>query len=192
MSFMARGAAPVAVLLLLLTGCGGSDTPSPGSSGLSADEQTAADNLAAQIVRSGQVSGESSAQDAVTAGQARCIAEGAVGRIGLASLQDYGIVTADLKVNKEIQGVAMSGDDASALADVFVGCIDAEGLFEKKFLAALPGKPDPAAEACVRKAVDTASVTAVLSASFQGRTGGVYERLQKKVSACTRRGGTGQ
>ena len=191
MTSIARAAVPVAVLLLL-TGCGGGDRSSTGASGLSANEQTAADNLAAQIVRSGQVSGDSSDQDAVTAEQATCIAEGAVGRIGLGSLQDYGIITSDLKVNKEIQGVAMSADDADALAGVFVGCIDAERLFEKKFLATLPKKAGADARKCVRKAVDTPSVRAVLSASFQGRKAGVYDRLQKKVSACTDRKGPGK
>lgn len=190
MSFIARSGAAVAALLLL-AGCGGDDSPSSGS-GLSADEQTVADNLAAQIVRSGQVSGESSAQDAVTPEQARCVAEGAVTKIGVPTLQDYGIVTDDLKVNKEIQGVAMSRDDADALAGVFVGCVDAEGLFEKTFLGALPGKPDQGVQDCVRKAVDTDSVTAILSARFQGRTAGAYERLQQKVSACTGRRGPGQ
>ena len=190
MSFIVRGAVLAAVLPLLLAGCGGNgDAP---SNGLSADERTAADNLAAQIVRSGQVSGESSAQDAVTAKQAQCVADGAVGRIGLPALEDYGIVTSDLKVNRAIQGVAMSADDASTLADVFVDCVDAEALFEKKFLDALPDGADDAVRACVRKAVDTDSVRAVLSARFQGRTAAVFDRLQEKVSACTGRRGPGQ
>jgi hypothetical protein len=194
MTSIVRGGVAVAVLLLL-AGCGGGDTQSSGassSSGLSADEQTVADNLAAQMVRSGQVSGESSAQDAVTPDQATCVAEGAVAKIGVPSLQDYGIVTEDLKVNKEIQGVAMSREDADALADVFVGCIEAEKLFEKTFLAALPGTPDQEVQDCVRKAVDTGSVTAVLSARFQGRTAGVYDRLQERVSACAGRRDPGQ
>lgn len=148
--------------------------------------------LAAQIVRSGQVSGESSAEDAVTPEQARCVAEGAVGKIGVPALQGYGIVTKDLKVNKEIQGVSMSREDADTLAGVFVGCIDAEKLFEKTLLAALPGDPDQQVQDCVRKAVDTESVTAILSARFQGRTAGAYERLQQKVSACTGRKAPGQ
>jgi hypothetical protein len=180
-----RALAAVPVLVLLLASCGGGDGDNgeDDPAGLSTDEQTAADNLAAQIVRSGSISGQDSAEGAVTEQESTCIAEGAVKEVGLGSLQDYGIVTDDLLVNKDIQGIEMSADDGDALAGVFLDCIDAEALFEKQFLTAL-GAEGPDAEQCVEDAVDSASVREVLSASFQGRDTPAYERLSKKVRAC--------
>lgn len=184
-----------ALLLATLAGCGGDEEAS--TSSLGEDEQTAADNLASQIVRSGSMSGQGTGEGAVTEAQAGCIAEGAVAEVGLGSLQDYGIVTEDLLVNKSIQGVEMEAADADALAGVFVACIDAEALFEKRFLAGLradtpkKGRPGPQAQRCVEKAVGVGAVEKILSASFQGRSTRAYGKLERKVAACAkgRRGG---
>ena len=177
---MKRALAALPAAVLLLSACGGGDGEAETSS-LSADEQTAADNLAAQIDRSGSVSGRGT----VTEEQSRCIAEGAVTEVGLTTLQDYGIVTEDLLVNKDIQGIEMSAGDADALAAVFLDCIDAEALFEGQFLAALGDGGSAEVENCVRKAVDTESVLDVLSASFQGKETPAYGRLRDKVRACS-------
>ena len=182
----ARTGVPGAILLVaLLTGCGGSsDEEDPGSS-LSSDEQTAADNLAAQIVRSGNVSGQDSAENGVTEEESGCIAEGAVREVGLEALQDYGILTEDLLVDKSIQGVEMTAADADGLAGVFVECINAEELFVERFLDTLPPGDAEEARECVEDAVDSDTVQAILSASFQGRPASDFGRLQKEVSLCT-------
>lgn len=178
-----RTALAAAVLLLTaLAGC--SDEPVEDSgSGLSADEQTAADNLAAQIMRSEDISGRAS-ENAVTEDQANCIAERAVTDVGLETLQGYGIVTEDLLVNRQITGVEMGPDDADALAVVFVECLDAEGLFEDQLLAGSSGSPTDEQRECVEELVDIDAVRAILSTSFQGRTSGLYARLQDEVSQC--------
>lgn len=184
-----------ALLLTVLTGCGGGEE-APASS-LNADEQQAADNLAAQIVRSGSMSGQSAAESAVTEAQATCIAEGAVAEVGLGALQDYGIVTEDLLVNKSIQGVEMGPEDADALAGVFVECVDAEALFEQRFLAGLragpadDGPPEKMRR-CVEEAVGVGPVEKILSASFQGRSTRAYGKLERKVMACADEGPRGR
>ena len=186
---MTRCRATLATLLLLsaLSGC--SDEPDEdGSSGLTADEQTAADNLAAQIIRSENISGQPS-ENAVTDEQATCIAERAVSDVGLETLQAYGIVTDDLLVNRQITGVEMDAEDADALSVVFVECLDAEGLFEDQLLAGAPGTPTDEQRQCVEELVDVDSVRAILSTSFQGRTSGVYARLQDEVTQCTGQNG---
>lgn len=177
---MKRALAVLPALLLVLSACGGGGEKHEASA-LSDDEQTAADNLAAQIDRSGSVSG----QGAVTEAQSTCIAEGAVSEVGLTALQDYGIVTEDLLVNKDIQGVKMSAADADALAGVFIDCIDAEALFEDQFLTALGAEESPEVQECVKDAVDPESVLEVLSASFQGRSTPAFDQLRKKVSTCS-------
>ena len=191
MSRSARGAAAaVAAVLALggLAGCGEDEEESGPS--LSADERTAADNLAAQITRSGSM-GE--APSSVTDEQAGCIGEGAVTEVGLGALQDYGIITEDLRVDRSIQGVRMEREHADALAGVFVDCIDAEALFEQRFLDQLPPGDSPAdRRACVEEAVDEDAVREVLSASFQGRTSRAYPRLERAVAACADAGGPEQ
>lgn len=179
----ARVLVPAAVLALTtLTGCGGDDEADPSS--LSDDEQTAADNLASQIVRSGSMAGGASG-DGVTDEQASCVGEGAVTEVGLEELQSYGILTEDLLVDRSIQGVEMEKDDADALAGVFVDCIDAEALFEERFLDQLPpGGPEQNQRACVEEAVGDDAVQEVLSASFQGRNTRAYGELERTVAAC--------
>ena len=176
----ARVLVPALVLALAtLTGCGGEDEPDESS--LSTDEQTVADNLASQIVRSGSMAGGGS----VTDEQASCIGEGAVTEVGLEELQSYGIVTEELRVDRSIQGVEMEKDDADALAGVFVDCIDAEALFEERFLEQLPtGGSKQERRACVEDAVGVGAVQKVLSASFQGRSTRAYGELQRDVAAC--------
>lgn len=171
-----------AVVLAATSACGGDQDPA--ENGLSADEQTAADNLAGQIVRSEDVSGTADEKDALTDEEASCVAEGAVGEIGLEKLQGYGIVTDDLLVNKGIQGVEMDPADADALAGVFVECIDTEQLFEDQLLS---GVPEPTAEQrdCVDSAVDSDTIREILSTSFQGRSSAAYDDLRHEVAACT-------
>lgn len=183
MSRMLRAVVPALVLVGALAGCGGDDED-PAPPGLTQDERTAADNLAAQIVRSGSVSGASADDDAVTKEQATCIAEGAVTDVGLDELRGYGILTEDLKVDKSIQGVQMEADDADALAAVFAECIDAEVLFEERFLSTVPPERTDEARRCLEELIDDDFVVTVLSSSFQGRATGDYERLQKQVTAC--------
>ena len=172
-----RWVALVCAGTLALGGCGGGEPAAQ----LSADEQTAADNLGAQIVTSGSVAGK----DTVTAVEAGCVADGTVEEVGLSELQGYGIVTADLKVNKGIQGVEMSAEHADALAGVFVECIDTEKLFEEQLLASAgSGELTGKQEQCVRTAVDEKAVARVLSLSFQGETTGLYDELEKELAAC--------
>lgn len=186
---MTRHRTALAAVLLLTALAGCRDEPDGDSgSGFGADEQTAADNLAAQIMRSESISGRAS-ENAVTEDQATCIAERAVSDVGLETLQGYGIVTEELLVNRQITGVEMGADDADTLAVVFVECIDAEALFEDQLLAGAPGTPTDEQRLCVEELVDIDSVRAILSTSFQGRTSGVYARLQDEVSQCSGQGG---
>lgn len=186
----ARSGVLVAALLLSGLAACGDDEP---ESALTEDEQTVADNLASQILRSGSMAGGGSSRNAVTDEQAACIGEGAVTEVGLETLQDYGIVTDDLLVNRSIQGVEMGAADADALAGVFVECIDAEALFEERFLTELPpGGEEPDRRTCVEDAVDRDAVQEILSASFQGADTRAYARLQRAVSACAEAEGSEQ
>jgi hypothetical protein len=176
------GAAPVGALLVLawsLSACSGS--PGAPDDGLTQQQRTVADNLTAEILRSGTVTG----QDAVTAKQASCVARGTVRDVGVDRLRSYGIVTADLKVDKTVQGVRMNRTDSVALAKVFAGCIDTEGMFEDQFLQAPSAKElTDQQRRCIKDAIDEPAVVRALSLSFQGRDNQVYSGLRKRLARC--------
>lgn len=178
-----RGQPPMAsswlgVLLLTasltgLTGCGEEN-----EAALSDDEQTAANNLAAQILSSGSIADN---KGSVNAAQADCVAQSVILDVGLDRLQSYGIITDDLTVDRTIQGVRMNRADADAMAGVFVDCLDTEELFEKQFVQ--PART-PAQSACVRAEVDEASVREVLADSFTRAGTRAYDALQRRVKRC--------
>jgi hypothetical protein len=178
----ARGTALVVGLVVLgltLGACSGGS--SDDGDGLTARQRTVADNLTAEILRSGTVTG----QDAVTAKQADCVARGTVQDLGVARLRHYGIVTADLKVDKTVQGVRMDRGDSMTLARVFVRCIDTEGLFEGQFLHAKSASRLTAEQRrCIKDAIDRKAVLQALALSFQGRDHQVYAGLRKRLARC--------
>jgi hypothetical protein len=105
--------------------------------------------------------------------------------VGVARLRHYGIVTADLKVDKTVQGVQMNHRDAVALAKVFVRCIDAEGMFEDQFLKAPSAdKLTDRQRRCIRAAIDQKAVVAALTLSFEGRDKQVYAGLRQRLGRC--------
>ena len=171
---------PLGVLVALaasVTAC----SDGGGDDGLTAQQRTVADNLTAEILRSGTVTG----QDSVTAEQASCIARGTVRDVGVDRLRHYRIVTADLKVDKTVQGVRMDHTDAVALAKVFVRCIDTEGMFEDQFLQAPSAKKLTSAQRrCIRAAIDERAVVQALTLSFQGHDKRVYASLQGRLARC--------
>jgi hypothetical protein len=172
----------VVVLLLLagaLSAC--SAGSSGGRDGLTDQQRTVADNLTAEILRSGTVTG----QDSVTAKQAACVAQGTVRDVGVSRLRHYGIVTADLKVDKTVQGVRMNHTDARALADVFARCIDTEGLFEDQFLKAPSAARLTAQQRrCIKGAIDKKAVVQALTSGFEGRDRQVYAGLRTRLARC--------
>lgn len=172
--------AVVAGLLLALTsacsGGGGGSTAQQGR------EQTAADNLAKQILRVGSTGGSK-----VTAKQAQCIADGTVADVGLDRLQKYGIITKDLTVDSGVQGVKMTPADADELAKVFVSCIDSERLVEQQFLSG--SKVSAAQKKCLRDVIDESATRQILSRSFQGqRPVDVYAGVRGELRGCARLG----
>jgi hypothetical protein len=168
--------------LTLLSGCGGSDD----EPGLSDSEQQAADNLSSEILRSGAVTGKG----AVTEAQAGCIGRGTVTEVGVDRLQHYGILSDDLRVDKTIQNVRMAGDDAEALAGVFVGCLDAEKMFEDQFLDGPDAKQLTGAQRrCVADVIDEPTVREALALRFQGKGEQVYATLRARLETCAKPGG---
>ena len=93
-----------------------------GSAELQGDEQVAAENLERAYLDAGFLTVDTDAE-------ARCLATGVVDRLGVRSLQRYGILTEDLAAELVYEGVMDTGD-AEAFVDVLVGCVGHGALVE--------------------------------------------------------------
>ena len=165
-------------VLLACAGCSGNTEEQSGVH-LTTDERVAARALAGQLLDSGTLSG----RRAVARRQATCIADGAVDRVGLDRLQHYRVVTGQLEAGQRLEDVRMDRPDAAALADVFLGCVDAERLFEEQLLGSVPGL-DPRDKRCVRRAVDAEAARSVLRLTFQGRDDRRFDDVRARLAGC--------
>ncbi len=161
-------------LLLTLTACGDAAAE---------DAATATASLQEEILQNAATGvGE------VTEDEAGCIARGAVDEIGVARLQEYGMLGDDLEVNKEIGTVTLEEADAASLAATFVACVDVESLFEKQFSQRSAGAAKLTAKQkrCINDAVNPAVIEDVLAASFRGdQDNKAYKKLTKSLLLCT-------
>jgi len=145
------------------------------------DASTATKNLRAEIVANSAVAGTTS----VTDDQAGCIAHGMVEQVGIPQLQEYDILTEDLKVNKGIENVRMSSSDAGSLADVFLGCVDVEELFQKQFAAGTTASAlSVPQQTCVGDTVTEDVIRDILTDAFQGKQNDASARLQDQIVQC--------
>jgi hypothetical protein len=106
--------AALAAALLMLTACGGNG-----------DDEEAAQAISDTLMKQ---------QDGAAAGlamkqeQADCIGDGWVDKIGTEKLQEYGVLTEDLKADETINDVKLSADDAEAAVDTVFDCADVKKM----------------------------------------------------------------
>lgn len=115
--------------------------------------------------------------------QADCIADGMVDDVGVETLQDYGLLDKDLKINEDADPKDMKEEDADALAGVFVGCIDIESMFADQFATGDQKLPQEQQD-CIKDAIDEDAMKAGLSASFQGKEDEDFAAMQQKMVTC--------
>lgn len=167
-------ALPLAVTLAL-TASGCSD---------SSDEERAVAALKAEMVaNAGMTSGR-----AVSDRQTTCVADGAVEELGVEKLQEYDLLTEDLRADESIEGVDLSAQDADALAAVFADCVDVEQVLERQIVSGLdlPRREQRRAARCVRDKVTPELVTRTMSLEFQGADNPVFQRLRGELKSCLR------
>ena len=104
-----------AVLALTLSSCG------------SNDDAKASKAISDSIMKEQKASGSSDVFQ-MKQEEADCIGDGFVDKIGTDQLQEYKILTKELKPNKDVTGVTMSKDDAKAATDVFFDCTDVPAI----------------------------------------------------------------
>lgn len=155
------------------------------SCGDSSDEERAAAALKADMVaNAGMTSGR-----AVNARQTTCVAEAMVEQIGVQRLQDYDLLTEDLRADESIQGAQLSKEDARGLAQVFTDCMDVERLMERQIIRGLdlPARQQRRAARCVRQGVTADEVTRTMALEFQGVDDNpVFRRLRADLRSCLR------
>jgi hypothetical protein len=173
---MAKTLAVVATLCLALTACGGDGGGGEGN----ADEEKASANLKAYFL---EESDDAAGLD-ITEEQAGCVSDGVVDEIGIDQLQEYGLLTDDLEVEKnaELDEKEITAGDADSLAGTFVDCVDVKGLITKQ-LGDLPQATQKQKD-CISDALTDDALEEMLSQVFQGNEGQATSKLQSKMMAC--------
>ncbi len=171
--------------ILALTACGGGEDDTTGqddtgSSGSNADAATAKDNIKAALLA--EDTGLAPAAD-ITEEQAGCVSDGMVDEVGVEKLQGYGLLNEDLEIEEQPDATAMDRGDAEAMAEVFVGCVDVEKLFEDQFAENGPQLSRKQRD-CINEAVDADAIEAVLADTFQGEDAAPGRELQSQLMGC--------
>lgn len=154
-----------ATLSVLLTGCGN-------------DADQAKENIKASILDE-----ETIAETKVTEEDAACLSDGIVDEVGTDKLKEYGLLNDDLEVESEVSEVTMEAGDADAMAEVFVGCVEAEKMLEDQF-ATMTGSLTPEQQECMKEVLDEDKVKEIMSATFQGDMSDMQSSLQEDFMTC--------
>lgn len=189
-------AAVVAVLLMLLTACGGgsdsesSSDPSASASSsavtsaTSEDDATAAKAIADSFMDA-QKSGGSTAQLLrLKRKDADCVGSGMVDEVGTAQLQEYGLLTKDMKVGANISSLKMSKTDAEATSQVLFTCTDVEKMMRDAVAGS--GAIPQRVQGCVNRALDEEALRPMFTKIFQGRSAEAQRELTAPLLRCAK------
>ncbi|MGZ4436737.1 MAG: hypothetical protein ACXVW6_03810 [Nocardioidaceae bacterium] len=156
-------AAAIAVLAMT-SACNSNGGGNANGASLSGNDAKAATAISDSIMKE-QKSGSTSAMQ-LKQKDATCIGNGLVNKIGTAQLQKYGIITKDLKLNKDVTTVKMSKNDAESAADTFFGCADVMGMMKKAMESS--GQMPPQVKGCMDKALTKDAVHGMFVGMFSG------------------------
>jgi hypothetical protein len=174
---MKKMAAVLCAAALMLSACGNSDDEKAKAN--SDDAKAKANIKSAVLDDQTNMTGTTKP----TEKQADCIADGMVDDVGVDTLQKYGLLDDDLKIDDKADPTNMSPDDADALAGVFVDCIDVQQMFASQFGSGTDKLP-AAQQKCITDAIDEDAMKSGLSASFQGKEDEGFAAMQKKMTDC--------
>ncbi|MCK0112481.1 hypothetical protein MWU75_10060 [Ornithinimicrobium sp. F0845] len=153
-------------LSLSLAACGGGG----------GDDGEAADAIAQSMMES------SDDTFVVDQGQADCVGEGLVDKIGVDQLKEYGMLTDDLAVNESVDSVVMEEAHADSAAEVIVGCIDAAEMMREQM--AVDDSMTEEQLDCVGEVLDEDTLTRMFSLIFQGKEDEFGNELMEPLMAC--------
>ena len=163
-------AVAVAVLALTLTSCG------------SNDDAEASKALSDSIMKS-QKSGDSAAQLlTLKQKEADCIGDGLVDKIGTDQLQEYKMLTKDLKPSKDVTEVKMSKGDATSATDVLFKCTDVPAMMQKAMKQS--GQVPAEMQDCVNKALSEETLRGMFTHVFTGNEEQAQKDLIQPMMKC--------
>lgn len=165
----ATSAAVLAVLALGVGGCGGSGDDTKAAKAIS-------DSLMSSSTQKGNQFLDLKRKDA------DCIGDGFVGKIGTDKLKKYGLVTKDLKSDKQVTGVKMSAADAKSATGVLFDCTDVPSMM--KTAIGKSAGTSKAVQTCLNKALNDATLRRVFTAVFQGDQAGATKALTTPMTSC--------
>ena len=163
-------AALLAVMALLLAGCGGNN------------DAQAAKAISDSIMKEQKSSGQSSQFFSMDKKDADCIGKGLVDKIGTDQLQKYGVLTKDNKTKKDVTGVKMSAGDAKSATDVLFKCTDVEGMMQKALDQS--GTIPAAMKDCVHKVLNEDNLRAMFEKIFAGQQDEAQKALVQPMMKC--------
>jgi hypothetical protein len=166
---MLKTGAVLCTLLLALTACGGGD------------ESAAKDSIKASLLDNPDLAGGTEMTDE----EAGCVSDGMVDDLGVEKLQDYKLLDDNAEIIEDAQPDDFSAEDADALADTIVGCVDVEELLSERMGATMEQMTDEQAS-CITDAFDEDTIKDIISAGFQGEdaTSALPGDLQEQVMGC--------
>lgn len=144
------------------------------------NDATAAKSISDSIVAD-QKSGNTQVLDVNRQG-ADCIGKGLVDKIGTDKLQKYGLLTKDLKMNKDVTAVHMSAPDAKAAADTFFACTDVMKMMRTVMSANTA--INPKIKACFDKALTKPTVHGMFVSMFEGKQAEATKNLSQTLMRC--------
>ena len=139
------------------------------------DDEKASEALSDSLMKGNQFKVEKKEAD--------CIGDKMVSKIGVDKLQDYKLLTKDLKVAK-LDQVKMSKKDSNSAADSITDCTDAETMVEKLLTGSVS---DAKAKKCISDVVDDKIVHTLLAASFSGDSSEATKLLQGPMMECAKK-----
>jgi hypothetical protein len=163
-------AALLAVMALLLTGCGGNN------------DAQAAKAISDSIMKEQKSSGQSSQFFSMDKKDADCIGKGLVDKIGTDQLQKYGVLTKDNKTKSDVTNVKMSAGDAKSATDVLFSCTDVEGMMQKALDAS--GNVPAAMKDCVHKVLNEDNLRSMFQKIFAGQQQEAQKALVQPMMKC--------
>jgi hypothetical protein len=168
--------AVLTVLAVSLSGCG------------SNDDAKASKAISDQVMASQKSASGTSQLLKLKQKDADCIGDGMVDKIGTDQLQEYKILTKDLKPNKDVTGVTMSKGDAKSATDVLFDCTDVPAMMQKAMNSG--GQIPDNMKACVNKQINEDNLRPMFEKVFNGKQDEATQGLIKKMTACAS-GGAG-
>lgn len=158
-------AAALAVIAVVVSGCGGNS-----------DEATAKKSLAKKF------QAESTVGFTLTSKQATCTANSLVDNVGVKDLQKSGILTKKFTAaDSNLSQVKMSKSDANAAASAIVECTDAVKMLTKSMSSQ---GVDATTAACIEKVLTKKVVTELFAALFRGDQAAMTQMLTAPLSKC--------